>query len=168
MAPPGWGLIIVVCGLSVSSCEARAGLDFYDSDISTLVSEKLDCLLSKPWVFADTVTSAFDSKSLDDPGVALSFSANLTQELLWSLIKKADDLIDMVFVGATVRLREVDSGDEDLYKIVGTATNDFSLDYVEVTSTSPLGEALMKARVGETVNVKAPRGVKAFEIIEIL
>ncbi len=30
---------------------------------------------------------------------------------------------------------------------------------------SPMGEALMKARVGETVNVKAPRGVKAFEII---
>ena len=48
---------------------------------------------------------------------------------------------DMVFVGATVKLREVDSGDEDLYKIVGTATNDFSLDYVEVTSTSPLGRA---------------------------
>jgi transcription elongation factor GreA len=75
---------------------------------------------------------------------------------------------DMVFVGATVKLREVDSGDEDLYKIVGTASNDFSLDYVEVTTTSPLGEALMKARVGETVRVDLPKGATQFEILEIV
>ncbi len=75
---------------------------------------------------------------------------------------------DMVFVGATVRLREVDSGDEDLYKIVGTASNDFSLDYVEVTTTSPLGEALMKSRVGEVVRVDLPKGATQFEILEIL
>ena len=75
---------------------------------------------------------------------------------------------DMVFVGATVKLREVDSGDEDLYKVVGTASNDFSLDYVEVTTTSPLGEALMKARVGETVRVDLPKGATQFEILEII
>ena len=75
---------------------------------------------------------------------------------------------DMVFVGATVRLREVDSGDEDLYKIVGTATNDFSLDYVEVTSTSPLGEALMKARVGDVIRVDLPKGPTQFEITELI
>ena len=75
---------------------------------------------------------------------------------------------DMVFVGATVKLREVDSGDEDIYKIVGTASNDFSLDYVEVTTTSPLGEALMKARVGEVVRVDLPKGATQFEILEIV
>jgi len=75
---------------------------------------------------------------------------------------------DMVFVGATVKLREVDSGDEDLYKVVGTASNDFSLDYVEVTTTSPLGEALMKARVGEVVRVDLPKGATQFEILEIV
>ena len=75
---------------------------------------------------------------------------------------------DMVFVGATVKLREVDSGDEDVYKIVGTATNDFSLDYVEVTSTSPLGEALMKARVGDVIRVDLPKGPTQFEILELI
>ena len=30
-----------------------------------------------------------------------------------------------------------------------------------------MGEALMKARVGEIVRVTAPRGVKRFEIVEI-
>ena len=75
---------------------------------------------------------------------------------------------DMFFVGATVKLREVDTGDEDIYKIVGTASNDFSLDYVEVTTTSPLGEALMKARVGEVVRVDLPKGATQFEILELV
>ena len=75
---------------------------------------------------------------------------------------------DVVFVGATVRLKEVDNGDEDLYKIVGTASNDFSLEYIEVTTTSPLGSALMKARVGDIVRVDLPKGPTQFEILEIV
>ena len=75
---------------------------------------------------------------------------------------------DMVFLGAVVRLKEIASGDIDLYKIVGTATNDFALDHVEVTTTSPLGEALVKSRVGETVRVDLPKGETQFEILEIL
>jgi transcription elongation GreA/GreB family factor len=31
-----------------------------------------------------------------------------------------------------------------------------------------MGEALMKARVGETVKVKAPRGTMKFKIMEIV
>jgi len=75
---------------------------------------------------------------------------------------------DMVFVGATVRLKEVATGDEDTYKIVGSASNDFTLDYIEVTSTSPLGSALMKARVGEVVRVDLPKGPTQFEILELV
>ena len=75
---------------------------------------------------------------------------------------------DMVFLGATVKLREIETGDVDLYKIVGTASGDFSLDYVEVTTTSPLGQALLKTHVGDTVRVDLPKGASQFEILEIL
>ena len=75
---------------------------------------------------------------------------------------------DMVFIGATVKLREVDTGDEDLYRIVGEATGDMSADYVEVTVNSPLGSSLMKARVGETVRVDLPRGEARYLIVEIV
>jgi transcription elongation GreA/GreB family factor len=37
-----------------------------------------------------------------------------------------------------------------------------------VSVNSPMGEALMKARVGETVKVKAPRGTMEFKIVEIV
>lgn len=75
---------------------------------------------------------------------------------------------DMVFLGATVKLRDVDDEDEDLYRLVGESSGNFDLDVIEVTTNSPMGEALMKARVGETVRVDLPRGTKRFEILEIV
>lgn len=74
----------------------------------------------------------------------------------------------VVFLGATVKLREVDSGDEDLYRLVGEASGGAAMDYVEVTVTSPMGEALMKARIGEVIRVDAPRKVMRFEVVQIL
>jgi len=75
---------------------------------------------------------------------------------------------EVVFVGSRVRLREVDTGDEDEYVLVGEASGDMDSDIVEVTVSSPMGEALIKARKGEVISVRAPRGTKKFEIVEIL
>jgi transcription elongation factor GreA len=75
---------------------------------------------------------------------------------------------DMVFLGAVVRLKDLDDGTDDLYKLVGESTGSFDADEVEVTTQSPMGESLMKSRVGETIRVDLPRGEKRFEIVEIV
>ncbi len=75
---------------------------------------------------------------------------------------------DMVFVGSVVRLRDADDGDVDLYRLVGESSGRFDADEIEVTTRSPMGEALMKARVGDVVRVDLPRGTKRFEVVEIL
>lgn len=74
----------------------------------------------------------------------------------------------VVFLGCTVKLREHGTDDEDLFRLVGEASGTPPADYVEVTVTSPMGEALLKAKVGEQVRVNAPRGVKVFTIVEIV
>lgn len=74
----------------------------------------------------------------------------------------------VVFIGSTVRLKDLDDGDLDLYKLVGEGSPTPSFDVVEVTATSPMGEALLKSRVGDTIRVSAPRGVKRFQIVEIV
>jgi transcription elongation factor GreA len=80
--------------------------------------------------------------------------------------KQADGV---VFIGSTVQLREEGDDEIELYRLVGEATTDSTdPDIVDVTASSPMGEALMKARVGETVRVNAPRGVKRFEILGII
>lgn len=74
----------------------------------------------------------------------------------------------VVFVGALVRIRE-EGGDEiEMVKLVGEATGQAVAEYFEATLQSPFGEALLKARVGETIAVRGPRGMKRFEIVEIV
>jgi transcription elongation factor GreA len=75
---------------------------------------------------------------------------------------------DVVFLGSLVKLKDVDKGRVDMVKLVGEVSGEAPEDYDEVTVTSPMGEALLKARVGETIRVNAPRGVKRFEVMEIL
>ena len=75
---------------------------------------------------------------------------------------------DMVFVGSVVRLKDLDDESDDLYKVVGETSGNFDADEIEVTAASPMGEALIKARVGETVKVALPRGAKRFQVMEII
>lgn len=74
----------------------------------------------------------------------------------------------VVFIGSMVKLRDVAKGDTDTFRLVGEASGEPPEEYVEVTANSPMGEALLKARIGEVIRVNAPRGVKRFEVVEIL
>src|SRR3954468_9912639 len=76
---------------------------------------------------------------------------------------------DMVFLGHTVKLLDLDDDSETIVKIVGEAQPPSpDSEVMPVSVNSPMGEALMKARVGETIRVKAPRGTMEFKILEIL
>ena len=75
---------------------------------------------------------------------------------------------DVVFVGATVRLRNIADGSEETYRLVGQASGRFDDEIMEVTPNSPHGEALLKARIGETVHITLKRGTKEMEVIELL
>lgn len=84
----------------------------------------------------------------------------------------------VVFIGATVRIVEVrvdpDSGsveevDEvETFRLVGESGAASSADITEATVNSPFGEALLKARLNEIVSVRGPRGIKKFQIKEIV
>ncbi len=76
---------------------------------------------------------------------------------------------DVVFLGHTVRLLDLDDDSEQLVRLVGEAqAPDANSDVLPVSASSPMGEALLKARVGETIKVKAPRGTMEFKILEIV
>lgn len=76
---------------------------------------------------------------------------------------------DVVFLGHTVRLLDLDDDSEQLVRLVGEAgSSTADGDVMPVSANSPMGDALMKARVGDTVKVKAPRGTMEFKILEIV
>jgi transcription elongation factor GreA len=104
----------------------------------------------------------------EDQGMLEAEIRRVEERLKNAKVVSEDRIPDgVVFVGATVRLRDQD-GDEDLFRLVGEASGSVDGEIVEVTVSSPMGEALMKARVGESIRVDAPRGTIRFEIVEIL
>ena len=105
----------------------------------------------------------------DDQGMDEAEIRRLTKRLETAQV--ADDVElpeDMVFLGSVVKLKDLDTLDEDLYKLVGEATGNFDAEEIEVTVSSPLGDALLKSRVGETIKADLPRGPKRFEILELM
>ncbi len=103
--------------------------------------------------------------------------AKTEQGKLYSRIAEIRDLIDnveltednvssgIVGIGSTVTVRDVETGDTDKYKIVGSQEANPALGLI--SDDSPLGTGLMGHGAGETVHVEAPAGTLAFEIIEI-
>ena len=93
------------------------------------------------------------------------FEERLASAQVVDASKQADGV---VFVGSIVRLKDLKRGDDDTYRLVGELSGDAMAEHVEVSVNSPMGQALLKSRVGEVIRVDAPRGVKQFEIAEIL
>ena len=76
---------------------------------------------------------------------------------------------DMVFLGSTVKLKDLASGEMETVRIVGEVGSlDGDSEIMEVSARSPLGEALVRARVGDQVTVHTKRGSLRYEILELL
>lgn len=86
-----------------------------------------------------------------------------------SVVDTDDVPADMVFLGQTVKLIDLSDDTEQMVRIVGEAqAASADDDVLPVSATSPLGEALMKRRVGEEVQVRTPRGMMEYRIEEIM
>ena len=72
---------------------------------------------------------------------------------------------DRVGFGSRLKVRNVDTGDEFTYTIV--AGDYMDIDAGHISLSSPLGQGLMGARVGETVEIQLPVGPRRFEVIEL-
>lgn len=96
--------------------------------------------------------------------------AELEAKLKSLAVVSTDNVPDnVVFLGHTVKLMDLSDDSEMLVRLVGEATPpDPDSDVENVSASSPMGEALMKSRVGDTVRVKAPRGTLEFKVVEIL
>ena len=105
----------------------------------------------------------------EDQGLNEAKIRQLEQRLSGAVVADLTDMpADVVFLGATVKLRDIESESEELYKLVGESTNNFDSDTIEVTTQSPMGMALMKSRIGEIIRVDLRKGERRFEIVEIV
>ena len=67
--------------------------------------------------------------------------------------------------GATVTLADEDTDEEKTYKIVGDIEAD--LDNGKISLSSPIARALIGKEEGDSVEVSAPGGARAYEILKV-
>ena len=73
--------------------------------------------------------------------------------------------LDVVNIGCRVKVYDMEYDEEDEYTIVGyTEADPMKL---WISSESPIGEALMGARIGETVKANTPGGIVQLKVLEI-
>ena len=105
-------------------------------------------------------------------------AARNDQSFLEGKIKELEDILknyqiiddlgeksDFVRVGSYVTVSEDGFDENERYHLVGAAEADPGNG--RISNESPLGKALLGAKVGETVRINAPNGVIEFEVVKI-
>ena len=72
---------------------------------------------------------------------------------------------DTVSIGSTIKFYDEEFDEELEYRIVGSTESDILKGLI--SNESPLGKALIGAKVGETVQVESPDGFSRYKILEI-
>lgn len=72
---------------------------------------------------------------------------------------------DTVKFGATVVVVNEDTDEEITYQIVGPYESD--ADNGKISTTAPMAKALIGKKIGDSVEVRTPKGVSSYEILNV-
>lgn len=72
---------------------------------------------------------------------------------------------DTVKFGATVVVVNEDTDEETTYQIVGPYESD--ADNGKISTTAPMAKALIGKKIGDSVEVRTPKGVLSYEILNV-
>ncbi len=72
---------------------------------------------------------------------------------------------DEVLIGATVKLKDLNSGEELDYMLVAEEEADYAAGKISVSS--PVGSGLLNHKVKDNVEIKVPAGVLKYKILKI-
>ena len=81
------------------------------------------------------------------------------------VVADSESSTEKVSVGTSVRVKDVDTGDEDVYAIVGAEESDPYEN--KISNESPVGAGLLGAKRGDVVSIEIPAGILRYEILDI-
>ena len=125
---------------------------------------------------ADRIKQAIDfgdiseNSEYDDAKNEQAFIEGRIQELDMMLrnVQIIDEEItqaDVISIGSTVSVRDVELDELETYRIVGTVEADPMQN--KISNESPVGASHLGKRAGDIVNVPAPIGTIQYEIVEV-
>jgi transcription elongation factor GreA len=147
----------------------RAGYDKIRAELDHLEHEEMPAIMAR-------VAAARKEGDLSEN--AEYHGARETQGLLQAKINLLRDKLsraalvdpsklprDEVVFGATVVVKDLDFGDEEVFVLVGAGEEDY--DAGKILVTSPLAQGLLGKKKGEQAEIPVPKGTMRFEILEV-
>ena len=147
----------------------REGYEKLRSEIEYLQTEKRREIAERIRIareFGDISENAEYDDAKNEQAMLEHRIATLEERLLEARVVEDDEIsTDVVGIGVTVSLKDVEANETVKYHIVGSAEANPA--ERKLSNESPVGRAIMGRKKGETVEVAAPRGKLTFKIVKI-
>lgn len=145
------------------------GLKKYEDELEMLktvkrkeISEKIKVALS----FGDLSENSEYDEAKNDQAKVEARIVELEAMLKNAKVINEDELgDDVVHIGSKVRVLDIEFDEELDYQVVGSAEADPRSG--KISDESPVGKALLGAKIGDIVEAEAPGGIVKFEIKNI-
>ena len=145
------------------------GYEKLKQDIAYLSTEKRREVADRIRVareFGDIAENAEYDDAKNEQAMLEARIAKLEEQLASArVIQKKEITADVVSIGSTVRLKDMDANETVEYYIVGSA--EANPTERKLSNESPVGKAILGRKKGEVVQVEAPRGSLKFKILDI-
>ena len=147
----------------------REGYEKLTAEIQYLQTEKRREIAERIRIareFGDIAENAEYDDAKNEQAMLEHRIATLEERLVEARVVAEDEIsTDVVSIGSTVRLKDIEGKSTVEYHIVGSA--EANPEERKLSNESPVGRAIMGRTKGETIEVNVPRGTMKFKILEI-
>jgi len=144
----------------------REGYEKLKAEIDYLQTEKRREIAERIRIareFGDIAENAEYDDAKNEQAMLEHRIATLEERLIEAHVVAEDEITtDVVSIGSTVRLKDVEGKSTVEYHIVGSA--EANPEERKLSNESPVGRAIMGRKKGETVEVTVPRGTMKFKL----
>ena len=144
----------------------REGFDKLKSDLERMQSHEMvevAMRIASARELGDLSENAEYHAAREDQGMLQARIDALRDKLARANIVDRSSLPDdTVVFGTRVRIKDLDSGEEEVYVLVGPGDEDY--DNNKILTTSPRGQALLGKKVGDVAVIKVPRGSMRYQV----
>lgn len=134
--------------------------------LKTVKRRELSKAIGAARAHGDISENAEYDAAKDAQGMNEKRIAQLEEKLSGARILDDQDISsDEVLIGATVKLKNLDTDEELEYMLVSSEESDYNQNKISVDS--PVGSGLLNHKVGEAVEIKVPAGILKYKILEI-
>ena len=134
--------------------------------LKTVREKEVADLIKEARSFGDLSENSEYDEAKNEQGKLYSHIAEIEGILAnYVLIEEKEYSANAVSLGSQVIVKDLEFGDEDTYKIVGSQEADPMNG--RISEESPFGKALLGKEVGDEVEVEAPAGVLRYKVLDI-